>query len=326
MNTVKKISKWTAIGLGGLLALLTATVLVRERRTFEAPLPAIAASTDPAVIARGRYLAYGPAHCVECHGSPAALKTRTPDSDIPLIGGYTFELPIGVIRAPNITPDPKTGIGGMSDAQIARSLRHGVGRTGQALAPFMPFSDVSDEDLSAIISFLRAQKPVANAVETRALNPLGRAVVAFVLAPTGPSGPVPRAVPAAATVEYGRYLVHNVANCAGCHTQRNMMTGAFVGPMLAGGMEMPAEHDAKVTLVSPNLTPHPTTGRISNWTEEIFVARFRTGKGAEGTAMPWGAYARMSDADRAAIYRYLRSVPAVDNNTGESVRVAVSSR
>jgi hypothetical protein len=79
--------------------------------------------------------------------------------------------------------------------------------------------------------------------------------------------------------------------------------------------------------VTPNLTPDPATGRIANWTEEIFIARARTGKGAEGSPMPWANYARMTDDDLRAIYRYLRSLPPLHNNTGDSVRpVEVATR
>ncbi len=59
-------------------------------------------------------------------------------------------------------------------------------------------------------------------------------------------------------------------------------------------MEIPADSKPGVTFVTPNLTPHAATGRIANWTEEVFIARFRTGKGAEGSPMPWAAFGRMS--------------------------------
>ena len=57
------------------------------------------------------------------------------------------------------------------------------------------------------------------------------------------------------------------------------------------------------------------------------MARVRTGKGAEGSPMPWANFARMTDDDLRAIYRYLRSLPPVHNNTGDSVRpVEVAAR
>lgn len=63
---IRKILGWTAAVLLVLVAGFVAAVLLRWDRTFEAPLPDIRASTDPDVIATGRYLAYGPAHCANC--------------------------------------------------------------------------------------------------------------------------------------------------------------------------------------------------------------------------------------------------------------------
>jgi mono/diheme cytochrome c family protein len=327
---MRKVMKFLGWGFLGAVGLLCIAVLLLSRRTYDAPLPRIVSSKDPEVIARGRYLAYGPAHCVDCHGAAgqAAKAAAGEGGDIPLSGGFEFRLPVGIIRTPNLTADLETGIGGMSDGEIARALRYGVGRDGRALAPFMPFANLSDEDLTALVSFLRSQAPVRNEVVVRELNPLGLAVVAFAIRPQGPTREVPKKVVAEATAEYGRYLVEDVGNCVGCHTQRDMVTGKFIGAPLAGGNEMRSEAspDSPIRFVSPNLTPHPTTGRLANWTEEVFVARFHLGRGAEGSPMPWKSFGRMNDTDLRAIYRYLSGVAPVENDTGESVRSLTEAR
>jgi mono/diheme cytochrome c family protein len=320
LSILKNVTKWGAIGLAGLGAVLAVAVVVLERRSYDQAEPAIVASKDPALIARGRYLAYGPAHCVDCHGAPDRRADAQAGREVPFSGGMEFHLPVGTFRAANLTADPDTGIGGVSDGQIARALRYGVSRHGRALIPFMPFANLSDEDLTAVLSFVRTLAPVRNPVVTQEPNLLGHVVKAFVLKPEGPSGPVPRAVPVAATAEYGRYLAHSVANCVGCHTVRDLRTGAFTGPVLGGGLDFVSEIDPKVTFVSPNLTPAPRTGKITSWTEELFVARFHTGRGAEGSPMPWSSFRRLSDTDLQAVYRYLRSLPPVEHDTGASVR------
>lgn len=301
------------IGVGATLALalvsLAATVTLRWDRTFEAPYPDVRASTDPEVIARGRYLAYGPAHCAACHtgaGQHAALEAgETP----PLSGGNEWNLPPGVIRSPNLTPDPETGIGRYSDAQLARMLRHGVRPDGRAAVPFMEFQNLSDEDLVAVISFLRSQPAVRNAVPPSELNVLGKAVMALMIEPIGPSGTPPARAPAAGpTLERGAYLVNSVAGCAGCHSKRNPADGSYTGERLAGGSPPPEEGSLKVALTPPNLTPDPATGHIVGWTEEQFIARFRAGKLVEESHMPWELFGRMSDDDLRAIYRYLMSL------------------
>jgi mono/diheme cytochrome c family protein len=327
MKTVKKILKWGGLSLAGLLVALTVTVLVLERRTYDPGYPAVKASSDPAVIARGRYLAYGPAHCITCHGGAAAKAALAAGKDVELSGGLEFQLPVGTIRTTNITSDRETGIGGLRDEEIARSLRHGVRADGRPLLPFMPFADLSDGDLTAIVSFLRTLPPVNKQVETRSMNPLGHVVLAFMIKPAGPTAPVRAHVPVEATAAYGGYLAGSVANCRGCHTARDMRTGAYTGPPLAGGLRHRSKANPTVEFVTPNLTPDRATGRISNWTEEIFVARFRTGKGPTGSPMPWESFSRMTDDDLRAIDRYLRSVPPVHNDTGEPVRpLEVASR
>jgi hypothetical protein len=52
-------------------------------------------------------------------------------------GTKKVKTPFGTIFMPNITPDVKTGIGRMADAEIARVLRYGVKRNGEAALPFM---------------------------------------------------------------------------------------------------------------------------------------------------------------------------------------------
>jgi mono/diheme cytochrome c family protein len=320
LNILKKVGKWAVIGVTGVAAVLAAAVVVLERRTYDQAEPAVVASSDPAIVARGRYLAYGPAHCVDCHGAPDRHADAQAGREVPFSGGHEFRLPVGIFRAANLTSDRETGIGGLRDGQLARALRHGISREGRALVPFMPFANLSDEDLVAVLSFLRTQPPVRNPVVTQEPNLLGHIVKAFVLKPVGPSEPVPHSVPPAATVAYGRYLAHSVANCVGCHTMRDLRTGAFTGPVLGGGLDFVSDLDPRLHLVSPNLTPAARTGKITGWTEEVFMARFRTGRGAEGSPMPWSSFGRLSDNDLQAVYRYLRSLPPVEHDTGASVR------
>ena len=127
MKTAKRILKWTGIGLGTVIVGLTVAVLVLEHRTIDAPYPNIHASRDPALIARGRHLVYGPAHCVDCHADPEAAghanTAAGSQTDAPLSGGLEFKLPVGIIRTANITSAATTGIGGLRDEVIARAAR-----------------------------------------------------------------------------------------------------------------------------------------------------------------------------------------------------------
>ena len=305
------------LGIATLAVIFVAVVLVGSRRTFDAPHPAVVASKDPSVIARGRYIVYGPAHCVNCHtpeGQKAAVRAgATP----PLIGGLVFKGPFGSIMSPNLTPDRATGIGRYSDAELARVLRHGVLPDGRASLPFMQTQNLSDEDLAAVISFLRSQPAIRNDVTGRSLNLFGKAIIAFAIKPAGPSGPVRRRNPEEGREEHGEYLATAVASCASCHTKRNLMTGAFEAPAFAGGMTFPL--DKERVLVTPNLTP-AKAGRITTWSEEQFVGRFGAGVGIQGTHMPWRQFQSMTESDVRAIYRYLRSLEPVEMDPGPVVQ------
>ncbi|MGH8265574.1 MAG: c-type cytochrome [Steroidobacteraceae bacterium] len=306
------------------LAILGLVVWVQYawNRHFEAPYPAIHAHADPQVSTRGRYLAFGPAHCAACHISPGAESSLKAGEEPPLAGGKRFLLgPLGTIWAPNITPDENSGIGRRTDGELARAVRYNVHADGRAMLPFMEFQTLSDADLAAVISFLRSQPAVINAVPPMAVKFKGKLALAFFVKPQGPRvTPSTAPPPTADVVAYGGYLVESVAQCAGCHTDRSMTGGSDIGPRLAGGWARKSEDYPGVTLVTPNLTPDPGTGRIAKWSEEVFVARFRAGKVHPESDMPWSFYARMTDDDLRAIYRYLHSLAPVRKDTGESVR------
>ncbi len=319
MAKLAKIAGGLVAAVALLAATGAATVNLRYDRTFDVPDVEVLASTDSAVIARGAYLAYGPAHCAYCHNSPDKWQALERGERIPMSGGNVFDIGIAKITSPNLTPDKETGIGNVSDARLARMLRHNVRSSGVAAVPFMEFQNLSDEDLIALLSYLRSQPAVRNQVPARQFSLIGKTVMSFVIKPSSPVGtPLAKSPAEAPTVERGEYLVNSVANCAGCHTKRSQMDGSYQAPHLSGGTAMAGE-DGKL-YTPPNITPDPKTGHIVEWSEDAFVARFRAGPvNGTGSHMPWNAFARMSDDDLRAIYRYLKTVPATENETGPLV-------
>lgn len=297
---IKKVLKWTGIVLLTLIIGVTVVTASRQHLKYEAPYPDIHASTDTAVIARGKHFVYSLAHCIDCHSTANADSLVKAGAEVPLSGGYAFPFPFGTIYSRNITPDKETGIGNRSDAEIARVLRYGVHANGEAVYDFMPFHNMSDEDLTAVISYIRTLKPVKNKVPANNLNVMGNMIQAYLVKPVGPTGETPAVIKPDTTAAYGKYLVLSVAECAGCHTKRDL-SGAFIGPHLAGGNNI----DGYIT---PNLT-NASDGRIYSWTQEQFIARFRQGKLIPKSPMPWNSYKRTSDDELKAIYKYLKSVP-----------------
>lgn len=313
MKIFLSILKWVGAILGVLILFLVLFVSIRGNRTFDTPLPNLAASQDSAVIARGKYLAFGPAHCVSCHAPMDKFDKIEKGLEMPLIGGWELNIPPGSFRAPNLTPDMETGIGSYSDGQLARALRYSVRHNGKALFPFMPFQNMSDADVIALISFLRSQPPVKNELKTTELSFLGKALSAFgLIDPEGPVETPPKWVEIDSSIVYGEYVTNSVANCRGCHTLRDLKTGAFTGPSFAGGMPMESDPAIEgLSFVTPNITPHMQDGVMARWDEATFINRFQAGRVHKGSPMPWGAFSRMNEIELKAVYRYLQSLEPI---------------
>jgi mono/diheme cytochrome c family protein len=292
------------------------------------PSPEVRASADPAVIERGRGLVHGAAHCVACHGQydedrPEVLR----DTDVPLAGGNAIRPPFGVFFASNITSDRETGIGDWSDAEIARVIRTGVRRDG-SLSLYMKFAvgPLSDEDLTAVVSYLRSAPPVHHEVPASEPSFVGRALVSFVtIAPDDDDAPAYAPESDLPSIERGRYLARGPAACVGCHSppSEGDMFAMDEARLFAGGepMEGHGAGSEGVEYAPPNLTPDPRTGASGRLDEDAFVERMRAiGRTARGSPMPWESYARMPEADLRSIHRYLRTVPAIARDTGPTSR------
>lgn len=107
---------------------------------------------------RGRYLTEMMG-CNDCH-TPGYFLGK-PDMAHRLSGSeVAFEIPgMGAFAGPNLTPDKATGLGVWSDAEIDTVMRTGVRPDGRTLAPSMPwrsFASMSEEDMAAIIAYLRS--------------------------------------------------------------------------------------------------------------------------------------------------------------------------
>ena len=271
------------------------------------PLPTLAAaSSGDASVARGEYIVRTVSVCGHCH----AADRKDPDG--PLSGGIEFQnWRIGTARGSNLTPDPETGLGNWTEAEIVRAIRNGLRKDGRLLAPVMPYEwyhGMSDADALAVARYLKSLPPVRNAVKQ---NPsfafrLGRV---FFLRPLPD---VAVTTPAASdAVKYGAYLTQHVGLCADCHTQRVGLLQKADQSRLFGGMTNPPEG---FPVKPPNITPDPVAG-IGKWTEADFIRAMRTGIEPSGEKlhpfMPWPQLEGMTDADLHAMWVYLRTVPPV---------------
>jgi mono/diheme cytochrome c family protein len=302
---MKKTFKVFLIITGIVLVFLVYVQFTYERK-FEVPITGIHASTDSSMIARGKYLALGPSHCYACHTNDSLRSLKLKE---PLMGGNVFATPFGDFHVPNITMDKETGIGNRTDEEIARAIRYNLNHRNEAMPGFMSFNDMSDDDVTAIVSYLRSTLPVRNKVAERDLNIIGKTIVRFMVEPK--TDAKPSTLKPDTTAEYGKYIAFTVGQCNSCHTKRDNI-GNFIGEPLAGGATWEEEDG---TYTSANLTPDDSTGRITHWSEEVFIRRFRAGRVLEKSPMPWEAYENMTEQDLKALYAYFRSLPAVKNET-----------
>jgi mono/diheme cytochrome c family protein len=306
--------------------LIPGCFLCADFKMPDAPFPKIKASSDPAVIAQGAYIAHHVAHCSSCHAPPEAMERKgelklAPGKD-PVSGGYVFKAgPFGTYVASNLTPDKETGIGNYTDEELARVIRHGVKRDN-VFAPFMRLAvgPMADEDLVAVISWLRTQKPVKNQVQAEEFGLIAKLLNGKFK--WNDAQAPPYVAPGEISVKRGNYLADGPGMCMGCHTAADPMEGfAFVGEPYSGAAEPePDPTDESKVIIAPNLTPDEKTGHIAKWDEDAFVARFKAGRVIKGSKMPWEAFKGMTENDMRSIYRYLKSLKPVENDVGKTWR------
>src|SRR3954469_59985 len=121
-------------------------------------------------LERGTYLMQSIVACGNCH-TPKGPQGEVPGME--LAGGFTITDAAFTAVAPNITPDPETGIGKWTDAQIITAIREGKRPDGSIIGPPMPigfYRGMSDSDAKAIVAYLRQAKPVKNAVAKSKYN------------------------------------------------------------------------------------------------------------------------------------------------------------
>lgn len=166
---MRKALRWLGYGLGGLLilALLFAAwvwfaswrVLTR---THEAAAERLATPTAAQRADAGRQARI--LGCSNCHGAR-------------LEGRMMFDAgPFARVWAPNLTELAAR----TSDRQLAAAIRQGVGHDGRALyvMPSPMYSRLSDQEVAALIGYIRAAPRIGERVSGIQWGPIGRFVLA----------------------------------------------------------------------------------------------------------------------------------------------------
>jgi len=293
---MRRILKWIGIlllvllgaGIAAYVAMLY-TVKQKLNTVYEIPHESIEFRSDTETIARGAYLYHIIGLCKECHGED--LSGSVYEGDF-LTGDFT---------TPNLTGGKGGLAADMTDDDLARAIRHGIGKDGKTLVGMLSnyFYNFSDRDLAALIAYIRSVPAVDNELPPTKFGPMiylyilqdPSALPAQVIDHTGKRPPAPEP---GITIEYGRYLG---LVCRSCH-----------GENMAGGTQPGA---------GLNLTPG---GDLGSWSEEDFLTTMSTGVTPSGRQldpelMAWETLSKMTDEDLKAIWLYLQSLPPVQNPT-----------
>ncbi|PYN55285.1 MAG: cytochrome C [Candidatus Rokuibacteriota bacterium] len=290
---------------GLLVALLLALAALASTASAQVP--------SAADIARGKYV-FGATGGCGCHTVPKHPANA---------GGRRYDGPFGTVYSANITPDRETGIGSWTDEQIITAIRLGRRPNGERLIPVHPyttFNGMIADDLQALVAYLRTVPAVKQANQPKKISvPMFESVfLPAWLAAFAPKETPPTSAPTSGTAR-GEYLVRAVGHCGECHTPRTMTMATDNSRFLAGNPKGPEDSEV------PNITPDKTTGLT--WTEEEIADYLATGNKPDGDVAgglmgevidgTLAGYKDLTKADRLAIARYLKTIPAVKNKIGK---------
>jgi mono/diheme cytochrome c family protein len=264
---------------------LTGTTLAQDTQSFDR-------------IERGRYLAVL-GDCAGCH---------TASHGAPFAGGVALQTPFGTLVAPNITSDPETGIGNMTNEEFLAVLHEGRGHDGKRLYPAMPYpayTKMTDDEVLALRAYFATVAPVSNRVVSNQLPfplniRLAMAVWNGLNFTPGRYQPNPQK---SAIWNRGAYVVEGPAHCGTCHTPKTLLGGdknsaALTGATLQGWF-------------APDITNDQRKG-IGGWSTDDLVQYLKTGTNkwtlASGPMAEAVSHStsRMNDEDILAIATYLK--------------------
>ena len=302
------ILRWGGVIIAGLLTLISTTLLVialigfyKLNERYDNPVANVQVTGTAAQIARGQQLAH---MCVNCHATDSQL----PLSGTDMAAKFPFP-PLGTLYAPNLTPSGN--ITDWTDGEVIRAIREGVHKNGRSLLimPAVTYRNLSDDDVQALVAYLRSQPATGGLTPSTQFNLLGALFLNLGDFQTAqqPVGSV--TAPQPGTPEYGKYMV-DILGCQFCH-------GDQLQSKLDNGQPGPPP--------GPNLTLI-----VPKWTEEQFMTFFNTGElpggktvpiltlpsGFSEPRMPWPMVrAATTDEELMTMYAYLHSLPLLEGPT-----------
>lgn len=292
----------------GALTLATAGGAAFYVLTMPATLPKDAFTGVRAADAKAGETMFNAGGCASCHATPGQ------DDKKKLGGGLAMHTPFGTFSVPNISPDPKAGIGAWSDQQFADAMMKGVGRNGEHLYPAFPYTSyqrMSLADVRDMFAYIKTLPAIPTAAPPHDVKfPFsvrrGLGLWKLLYLDGKPFTPDPKA---SNEVNRGAYLVTGPGHCGECHTPRNAIGGFDTSKRLAGG----PDPEGKGWV--PNITPHPDG--LAKWSAKDIAYFLETGFNPDYDAAG-GSMAdvvlntgKLTPEDRNAMAAYLKSIAAI---------------
>jgi mono/diheme cytochrome c family protein len=274
--------------------------------TIPATVPASALGAYKPNIENGKTMFYA-AGCASCHATPGQ------DDKLKLGGGVPLHSPFGTFYAPNISQDPKAGIGAWSEQDFVNAMLKGTKPGSSHYFPAFPYTSyrmmpVSDvRDLYAFMKTLPAvsepSKPHAVPFPFNIRRSLGGWKMLFF--DDAPFKPDPTK---SERWNRGAYLVNGPGHCAECHSPRNLLGGIKSGQKFAGGPNPEGK----------GWVPNITQAGLKDWTVDDIEYLLETGNTPSGDSVGSNMApvirntSQLSKEDRLAMAEYLKSLPAVE--------------
>jgi mono/diheme cytochrome c family protein len=245
--------------------------------------------------------------CASCHAVPGQ------DDKTRLGGGLALKSPFGTFYTPNISSDPRDGIGAWTDAQFLTALVKGTSPDGRHYYPAFPYTSyrrMAFDDVRDLFAFIKTLPPVAGRVRDHDLSfPFnirrGLGLWKLMFLELGQFRPDPTR---SAEWNRGAYLVNGPGHCAECHSPRNLLGAIVRSQRFAGGPLL----DGK------GWVPNITQRGLKDWSENDIAYLLQTGLTLDGDSVGSAMTEvvrnteRLSLEDRAAIAAYVKSLPPVD--------------
>lgn len=243
------------------------------------------------------------AGCASCHVAPEGDITDAPI----LAGGQGFVSDFGTFYAPNVSPDPVSGIGAWSTAEFARAVQKGVSPDGKHYYPAFPYvayANITPQDivdLKGYMDSLPASEVASLPHDVGFPFSYRRALGGWKLLFGGSDWVVTDI--SGAELERGRYLVEALTHCGECHTPRNALGGLERSAWLTGAV-LPGE--GKVPGITP-ATLDWSAEDIAYYLETGFTPSFDSAGGAMSHVVE--NMSKLPASDREAIAAYVASLP-----------------